>query len=135
VLTIAASEGDAVIKQRFAERICASLKVRADFDSVVTADSRSAIARIAKWRSCSHVFFERSKTAASGPRRQRRRDYDFDDLKELSGLVTLVALPENMLLDFPNEVHESSAVRPWGRKQPCAGGLAQSRDHYLTGRT
>jgi hypothetical protein len=111
VLTIAASEEDALLKQRFAEGICSSLHVAGDFDSVVSHDARLAVARVAQWRKCSHVFFERPKNGPPLPRRQRFGADAFHDLRELSGLVTLVALPEALLLDFPYKVRESSAGR------------------------
>jgi hypothetical protein len=107
ILTVASSERDAGIKQSFAQGVCSSLHLQADFDSVVAFDVRSATLRVAAWRSCSHVLFERPKNVSLWQRLRDDINWKWlrsDIFSELSGLsesLTFLALSEEIKLDMP----------------------------------
>jgi hypothetical protein len=59
VLTVARSEKEARLRQRFAEETFAAQKLPGDFDFVVGCDVRVAVSLEARCRRCSHVFVEK----------------------------------------------------------------------------
>jgi hypothetical protein len=59
VVTMASSEGEARLRQRFAEETVGSYGLEADFDFFVGYDVRAAVALAARWHRCSHVFVEK----------------------------------------------------------------------------
>jgi hypothetical protein len=90
VLTVARSEVESRRQQTLAEEVCAAERLVADFDVMVGCDVPQAVARVARWRRCTHVFLE--KQPAPPWWRGRRRDV----LTEVLGLgepLTLLAVP------------------------------------------
>ena len=63
VLTVARYEGEAIRRERDAETLFRSLGVQAEFDSMACADTRRAVALVARCRGCTHVFVERRHAA------------------------------------------------------------------------
>jgi hypothetical protein len=90
VLTVAGSERQAIIRERFIAESFAQRGLTADFDFVTGCDVQTAVARAAQWRRCSHVFVERR--AVSPWRRWLFGDI-MSDLKGLPDSLTLVAVP------------------------------------------
>jgi hypothetical protein len=91
VLTVAGSERQARIRERFMADAFAQRGLIADFDFVTGWDVPTAVARAAQWRRCSHVFVERRAISLW------QRWLFGDIMGELSGLsdsLTLVAVPE-----------------------------------------
>src|SRR5437899_3238443 len=70
VLTVAATERMARIRQRFAEDVLTDERVTAQFDSVVSCSLHAAVQLEAHCRRCSHVFLTQESAA---PRRRWRR--------------------------------------------------------------
>jgi hypothetical protein len=102
ILSLASSEREALLKQRFAEEVCSTLHLPADFDAVVDVDRPAAVHRIAAWRNCSHAIFERPNPGVGKSLwRSRRRDI-FWDLRGVSDALTLLALTAGLALDFPH---------------------------------
>lgn len=90
VLTVARSEREAGLKQRFAEATFAFLRQGADFDLAVGCDVRTAVACGARLRGCSHVFVE----SRNVPRwwRWLRGDV-IQHLSGLSNSLTFLTIP------------------------------------------
>jgi hypothetical protein len=112
ILTMASSERQARLKQSFAEGVCSSLHVQADFDSVVAFNFRIAAARVAAWRNCSHVIVERPNSTSLWQRLRGDAFWQhlgdvFSELKSLAGLVTLLGLPEALVLEVPHKVRDN----------------------------
>jgi hypothetical protein len=61
VLTVAGSEEEARLRQRFAEETLAAHGLRGDFDFIAGCDVPTAVALGARHRRCSHVFVERQR--------------------------------------------------------------------------
>jgi len=112
ILTIASSERDALLKQRFAEGVYSSLHLQADFDFVVCHDARAAVNRVAQWRNCSHVFFERPKKVVGISLWQRRRGDIFAGLRSDSDHLTLLAIPETLAFEFPRKTSAGPLGQP-----------------------
>jgi len=112
ILTMASSEQEALLKQSFAEGVCSSLRLQADFDSVVAFDLRSAVDRVAAWRNCSHVFFERPRNILTISLWQRLRGDIFTELRSLSNSLTLLALPEALALEVPSAMRGDHPIQP-----------------------
>jgi len=90
VLTVARTESEARRQQRLAGEVGAAERLVADFDVMVGCDVPQALARVARWRHCTHVFLE--KPPAPPWWRGRRRDV----LAEVLGLgepLALLAVP------------------------------------------
>jgi hypothetical protein len=90
VLTVARSEGKARWHQQFAEKTFAEHGLPAYFDFVVGYNIRTAVASVACWRRCSHVFVERGN--ASTWWRWLRGD-TMERLLGLSDSLTFLVLP------------------------------------------
>jgi K+-sensing histidine kinase KdpD len=90
VLTVARTERQARQDQRAAEELFAARGLLADFDFVVGFDVRTAVASVARWRRCSHVVLE--KTRSSSWWRWLRRD-TMSLLSDLTDALTFLALP------------------------------------------
>jgi hypothetical protein len=101
ILTVASSDRQARRGQSFAEDVCASLRLQADFDSVAGLDYRSAAKRVAAWRHCSHVIVERPRCASLW---QRLGGDAFSELRSLSGSLAVLGLPGSVTLEVPQEV-------------------------------
>jgi hypothetical protein len=125
ILTLASSERNAMLKQRFAEGVCSTLRLKADFDAVISFNLYSAVDRVATWRNCSHVFFRRPKPAMTVPLWQRARGDSLSELRRVRESLTLLALPEGLALDFPNK---SCARQNSGHPQNYAGSLDSRPD-------
>ena len=90
VLTLAGSEREARLRRRLAEETFAARGQPADFDFIAGCDVRTAVACVARWRRCSHVFVERP----NGPSWWRRLCGDtLEDLLGVTAALTLLALP------------------------------------------
>jgi hypothetical protein len=63
VLTVARTEVEARRRQRSAEEAFAAALTPADFDIVVGCEVRAAVARVACWRRCSHVFLAKDNSS------------------------------------------------------------------------
>jgi len=100
VLTVAGSETQARIRERFVAEAFAQRGLAANFDFVTGCDVQTAVARAAQWRRCSHVFVERR--AVSPWRRWLFGDI-MNDLKGLPDSLTLVAV-----LGTPYAKHDSN---------------------------
>ncbi len=90
VLTVGRSEGEAWCRQQAAEAVFAGRRLAADFDLLVGCDVRTAVAAVARWRHCSHVFVERRGT---GPWLRWLRGDTLGRLLGLSDSLALLALP------------------------------------------
>lgn len=90
VLTVARSEIEARRLQHQAERVVASYELPFDFDFIVGCDVRTAVASVARWRRCSHVFVGK-RDSASWWRWLRRNT--LEQLLGLSESFTFLALP------------------------------------------
>src|SRR5262249_29867735 len=93
ILTLATTEHKARVLQSFAEEVCYSLHLQADFDSVIAWDVCSAVSRIAVWRNCSHLFVERPKKFSLW---QRWGSNILCKLRLLSDSLSLLAIPEGV---------------------------------------
>jgi hypothetical protein len=90
VLTVARTEREARLRRRFAEERFGSRRQAADFDCIIGCDVRTAVAWVARWRRCSHIFVERD---SAPPWWRWLRG---DTLQRLFGLadgLTFLALP------------------------------------------
>jgi hypothetical protein len=90
VLSVARFEREARLRQRFAEERFAARGQDAAFDFIAGCDARSAVAWVARWRRCSHVFVER---AAAPPWWRWLRGDTLQQLFGLSDSLTFLALP------------------------------------------
>jgi hypothetical protein len=112
ILTLASSEREALVKQSRAEDVWAGLGLPADFDAAVSFNVHAAVDRAARWRHCSHVFFERT-SRAQGISRWRRRSRDvFSQWRGVSDTLALLALPAGLTLDFPKKTSAGCVGRP-----------------------
>jgi hypothetical protein len=93
ILTVANSEREARLEQSFAEGVCSSLAMAADFDALIADDLTDAVGRIAGWRNCSHVVVERPRSISLW---QRLRCDIFSQIRRLSGEFNVLAVPETM---------------------------------------
>jgi hypothetical protein len=90
ILTVARSEREARLRQRSAQERLDGCGQPADFDFVVGCDVRTAVACVARWRRCSHVFVERE---SAPPWWRRLRGDALQQLFGLSDALTFLALP------------------------------------------
>jgi hypothetical protein len=88
-----------------AEALAAS-GLDADFDAVVCGDVGEAVAAVARWRRCSHVFVQKRPTPP-GWGWLRRGDADW--LLRLSDSLTFLTLPGTLA---PNSVPEPTRTEP-----------------------
>jgi hypothetical protein len=90
ILTVAASESGARERQLLAEQAMCECDCLADFDYVVGEDLRNAVASVARWRRCSHVFVEKRYAASwwHWPWRST-----VERLLALSSFVAVLSLP------------------------------------------
>jgi hypothetical protein len=98
ILIVANSEREAHRRQGYAEGVCHSFRLLADFDFVVGFDVRAAVSRVASWRSCSHLIMERRIEASH---RQFSQDGAFERFRDLADALSLLAWPESIVLDVP----------------------------------
>jgi hypothetical protein len=104
VLIVAKTEHEANNRQVYAEGVCNSFRLFADFDFVVGCDVRSAVSRVASWRSCSHLIIERQNP---GTWWQRTNGDLLEQLRGLSKSVNLLALPQGLALDLPPSIRRN----------------------------
>ena len=104
ILTMAVSEPEARLKQSFAEGVCSSMQLPADFDSVVSFDPACAAQHVAVWRKCSHVFFERPRNILGISLWQRIRADIFAELRNVADSLSLLAFPEGLTLEVSSKM-------------------------------
>jgi hypothetical protein len=108
VVTTACTARDAGLKRSYAEGVCASLGLAADFDTVFGPDPFGELRQLLNRRQCSHVVVEHTATAAS------RLPLCSDWLaawRRLADTLSLVAVPEAPVLKVPQRSgHTSTAV-------------------------
>jgi hypothetical protein len=92
VLTVARTEREAKLRQQGVEATFAGCHVAADFDSVVGSDVATAVAGVARWRRCSHVFVE---VREPGPWWRRLWGDPLEQLVGLAESVAVLAIPAN----------------------------------------
>lgn len=102
ILTLARTARDGRLKRSHAEGVCASLGVAAEFDDIVTADSRTALGRQLAVQQCSHLIIERGEGTAVWPR--LHGDW-LAPWRGLSDALSILALPETTALDVPQRTH------------------------------
>jgi hypothetical protein len=90
VLTVAGSEREAAAAESAARAVWAARGPAAEFDVAIGCELRGAVASVAQWRRCTHLFVERQR--ASPWRRWLRRD-TFGSLLGLSDSLSVLALP------------------------------------------
>jgi hypothetical protein len=90
VLTVAGSEREAAAAESAARAVWAARGPAAEFDVAIGCELRGAVASVAQWRRCTHLFVERQRT--SPWRRWLRRDA-FARLLGLSDSLSVLALP------------------------------------------
>jgi hypothetical protein len=100
LLTVAASDKETMLKQSFAERACAAIPWRVDFDSVVSQDTEAAVQRIAGWRNCDHVIFQHVGHNFNNSLWSRDDGDIFAPLRNQSRSLAVVAFPEPLALDL-----------------------------------
>jgi hypothetical protein len=105
ILIVAKTEREANLGRGYAEGICNFFRLQADFDFVFGCDLRSAVKRVALWRSCSHVIIERQNAVSWW---QRRNGDLLDQLRRLSESLTILALPEAVAFDVPHKIRGCS---------------------------
>jgi len=91
ILTVARTERQARQVQRAAEEACYEHRLAAHLDYVAGVDARVAVASIARWRRCSHVFLERRQAI---PWWRWLRGDTLHELLGASDSLTFLALPE-----------------------------------------
>jgi hypothetical protein len=124
VLTVARYEGEAIRRERAAEKLFRLHGVQAEFDSIACADIRRAVALVARCRGCTHVFVER-RHAASWWRWLRR-----ETLQRLLGLADPLTFLTYSAKWRPLEADEPSAARA---KVDRAGQDLASTSRYHLG--
>jgi hypothetical protein len=90
VLTFGRSEIEARRRQQIAEETFAAARAPADFDLIAGCEVRTAVAHVARWRKCSHVFL--AKPYASPWQRWLRGDA-LQRLLGLSDSLAFLAVP------------------------------------------
>lgn len=106
ILIVANTEREAQLRQGYAEGVCHSFRLQADFDFVVGCDLRSAVSRVASWRSCSHLIIERQNAVSWWP--GWNTDL-LDQLRRLSEPLSILALPEATVFEVPPKIRGCSA--------------------------
>jgi len=91
ILTVARTERQARRGQLVAEQACYVHRLAAHLDYVAGVDVRAAVASIARWRRCSHVFLERRQVI---PWWRRLRGDTLERLLGLTDSLTFLALPD-----------------------------------------
>jgi hypothetical protein len=119
ILTLASSEEDALLKQRFTEEVCARLGLPADFDAAVSFNVYAAVDHAARWRNCSHVFFERTTRTKGLPLWRRPLDV-FSQWCGVSDSLAFLFLPEGLALDLPKKTHAGRFGRAWSSPSSTA---------------
>jgi hypothetical protein len=99
ILIVAKSEREAHLQQGYAEGVCNSFRLLADVDLVVGCDVRSAVSRVASWRRCSHLIIERRIGEVP---LHRSHDTALEHFRGLADSLSLLALPEAIVLDVPH---------------------------------
>jgi hypothetical protein len=118
ILTMASSERQARLGQSFAAGVCSSLRVQANFDSLVAFDFRGAVKQIAAWRNCSHVIVERANDVSLWQRLrgnglwQHLQGDVFSELRSLAPSFALVGLPESLALEVPRRMQDNYFTYP-----------------------
>jgi hypothetical protein len=92
ILTVARTESKARQGQRIAEEACLVHRIPAHLDYVVGLDVRLAVASIARWRRCSHVFLARRQAI---PWWSWMRGDTLKELLDSADSLTFLALPES----------------------------------------
>jgi hypothetical protein len=106
VLTVARTNAEARRRQRSVAEALAASGLDADFDAVVGADVGGAVASVARWRRCSHVFVD---NRPAPPRWGWLRRGDADWLLGLSESLTFLTLPGTLA---PNSIPEPTRMEP-----------------------
>jgi hypothetical protein len=110
VLIAAKTEREARRRQGFVEGFCNSFGLAADFDFVVGCDPCAAASHVASWRRCSHLILERPLAASW---RQRHSGPGPNAFRGLPDSVSVLTLPEAIVLDVPQKILNGSVNRPW----------------------
>ena len=111
ILVVAKTAREAHLRQGYAEGVCNSFRLRADFDHVIGCDIRSAVTRVASWRSCSHLIVERRLATSWW---QRSSVTGLERFRGFSDSLSLLALPEAIVLDVPQRIR-NDGVRLLGK--------------------
>lgn len=90
VLTVARTEREARLRQQLAEQRFRARRQLADFDFIAGCDGRGAVACVAQWRRCSHIFVERRDAK---PWWRWLRGDRMERLLGLSDSLTFLAIP------------------------------------------
>ena len=105
ILIVAKTESEADRGRGYAEGICTFSRLQADFDVLVGCDLRTAVKRVALWRSCSHLIIERQNAVFP---RQRGNDDVLYQLGRLSESVSILVLPEAVAFDVPRKIRRGA---------------------------
>jgi hypothetical protein len=106
ILIVARTAREGQRRRGYAECVCNSFRLAADFDLVVGCDIRSAVSRVATWRSCSHLIVERRASASWW---QRAAGPGLDELRGLTDSLSVLALPAAMVLEAPRKLRRVHA--------------------------
>ena len=104
ILIVAQSEREAHLRQGYAEGVCNSFRLRADFDIAIDCDLRSAVRHVASWHGCSHLIAERPLATSWWQGFHGNR---LEQLRRLSDSLSLLALPKAIVLDAPRQIRSN----------------------------
>jgi hypothetical protein len=125
ILIVANTEREAHLRQGYAEGVCNSFGLLADCDLVVGCDLRSAVSRVANWRSCSHLIIDRQN---AGSWWQRMNGDLLEQLRRRSDSLSILALPESVALDIPASIRRKQLSLA---KNGSAGSKPESDKEYV----
>ena len=108
VLTVARSERRACIQEEGARRLVAGIGLPCEFDFVVGAEVRVAVACVARWRRCQVVAMDRNHSTSWW---RWWRDDRFNLVTSLPAPLAALALPEGAERDSTPVVDSSPAAR------------------------
>ena len=110
ILILANSEREAQLKQGFVEGTCNWLGLEADLDTIVHQDLTQVVARVASWRSCSHLITARQ----TDPSREERPHRNLvEQFRDLCSTVSVLTLPEAAALDVPLKMRSNRSILRW----------------------
>jgi hypothetical protein len=112
VLTVARSDAEARLRQRFAEAALGAHDLAGEFDAVVGGDIAGAVSGVARWRRCAHVFLEKRPE----PWWRRLRGDTMGRLLALADSLTV--------LTWPGTPSPAPAPEPCRGGPPAPGGAA-----------
>lgn len=109
ILVLARTERETQMRRAYVESVCQSFQLRADIDSVFGCDARSAVARVASWRGCSHFIVERrpGRSWWTGS-----RGNGLEPFRSVSDSLSLLALPGASVLDVPRKIRNDRLLSP-----------------------